>query len=108
MDMGTEKNSSFNQQFEHQLDILEYKLLNVTRVKRADCPGGNGKYGFNTYNLLTTMLLGFNAVSNLYANLNSNNNNNNNNNNDNDFGSVSGNANDVSVQNNYMVRISLK
>jgi len=48
------------------------------------------------------MLLGFNAVSNLYANVNNNDNNNNNNNNDNDFGSVSGNANDVAVQNNYM------
>ena len=52
---------------------------------------------------MTSMLLGFNAVSNLYANVNNNDNNNNNNNNDNDFGSVSGNANDVAVQNNYMV-----
>ena len=33
-----------------------------------------GKYGFNTYNLLTSVVLGFNAVSNLYANLNNNNN----------------------------------
>ena len=53
------------------------------------------------------MLLGFNAVSNLYANVNNNNNNNNDNNNDNDFGSVSGNANDVSIQNNYMVSASM-
>ena len=59
-------------------------------MTRADCPGGNGKiysgftpseififtgkYGFNTYNLLTSVVLGFNAVSNLYANLNNNNN----------------------------------
>ena len=33
-----------------------------------------GKYGFNTYNLLTSIVLGFNAVSNLYSNLNNNNN----------------------------------
>ena len=62
-----------------------------------------GKYGFNTYNLLTSIVLGFNAISNLYANVNNNNDNNNNNNNLNDVSSVSGNANDVTVQNDYMV-----
>ena len=31
-----------------------------------------GKFGFNTYNLLTSIVLGFNAVSNLYANINNN------------------------------------
>ena len=51
------------------------------------------------------MLLGFNAVSNLYANVNNNDNNNNNNNNDNDFGSVGGNANDVVVTNDYMAMV---
>ena len=105
VDFQSRDYGTFHQEFSHQLDKLESKWLKVKRVKRADCPGGNGKYGFNTYNLLTSMLLGFNAVSNLYANIINNNNNNNNNNNDNDFGSVSGNANDVSVQNNYMVRI---
>merc|ERR1711908_37662 len=84
-----------------RITLLEKNIFKK-RVKRADCPGGNGKYGFNTYNLLTSMLLGFNAVSNLYANVNNNNNNNNNNNDNDDFGSVSGNANDVSIQNNYM------
>jgi hypothetical protein len=32
-----------------------------------------GRYGFNSYNLMTSMILGFNAVSNLYANVNNNN-----------------------------------
>ena len=32
----------------------------------------SGKFGFNTYNLLTSIVLGFNAVSNLYANINNN------------------------------------
>ncbi|XP_023346288.1 hybrid signal transduction histidine kinase E [Eurytemora carolleeae] len=85
------------------LQIIAKSQLQIKkRKKRADCPGGTGKYGFNSYNLLTSMLLGFNTVSNLYANLNNNNQNNNNNNNDNDFGSVQANANDVSVSNNYM------
>ena len=67
---------------------------------------GAGKYGFNTYNLLTSVLLGFNAlnaVSNL--NLNVNNNNNNNNNNAAGLSSVSGNANDVTTTNNYQSMI---
>ena len=48
--------------------------------------------GFNSYNLLTFIVLAFNAVSNAIANINNNDNNNNNNNNKNDIGSVSGTA----------------
>jgi len=87
------------------LETVFFKTKKEKRQKRSDCPGGTGKYGFNTYNLMTSMLLGFNAVSNLYANLNNNNQNNNNNNNDNDFGSVQANANDVAVSNNYMAMV---
>ncbi len=54
--------------------------------------GGNGRYGFNSYNLMTFIVLAFNAVSNAISNMNNNDNNNNNNNNKNDIGSVSGTA----------------
>jgi hypothetical protein len=56
------------------------------------CKDGNGRYGFNSYNLMTFIVLSFNAVSNAIANVNNNDNNNNNNNNKNDIGSVSGTA----------------
>ena len=35
----------------------------TTREKRSSCPGGTGKFGFNTYNLLTFLLMSFNHVS---------------------------------------------
>ena len=46
----------------------------VTRHKRQSksCPGGNGKFGFNTFSMLTGIILGFNAVSNVIANVNNN------------------------------------
>ena len=34
------------------------------RQARSSCAGGVGQFGFNTYNLLTFMLLSFNQVTN--------------------------------------------
>ena len=48
------------------------------------------RFGFNTYSMLTMMVLGFNAVANVISNVNKNDNNNNNNLNSNDIGSVQG------------------
>ena len=56
------------------------------------CSGGKGRYGFNSYNLLTFTILSFNLAANLISNANNNINNNNNNNNENDLGSVSSNS----------------
>ena len=86
---------------EEQYEIFEDILLtlvdehfdNTRRLsKRATtaCPGGNGKFGFNSYQLLTNIVLGFSAVSSIIANINNNLNNNNNNNNQNDVGNVQG------------------
>ena len=87
--------------FEQNLVILAEKYLpQHQRVKRAPvtCPGGNGKFGFNSYSMMTAVVLGFNAVSNVIANINDNLNNNNNNNNQNDVGNVQGTS-SVSVHN---------
>ena len=76
---------------------LEYNVFpSVThRLKRAiECTspnkrsGGVGKYGFNSYNLLTFAILSFNVVSNIISNVNNNANNNNNNDNLYNFGST--------------------
>ena len=56
------------------------------------CEGGKGRYGFNSYNLLTFSILSFNLAANLISNANNNLNNNNNNNNQNDLGTVSSNS----------------
>ncbi len=50
-------------------------------VAGVDCPGGEGKFGFNSYDLLTFAVLSFNIVSNVITNTNKNENNNNNNDN---------------------------
>ena len=65
------------------------------RRKRSDCPGGVGNFGFNTYNLLTFMLMSFNHVSNVIVNTNNNRNNNNNNDFQATFGAINSNNNDV-------------
>ena len=47
--------------FEQSLIILADKYLpNIERInKRATtCPGGNGKFGFNSYSLMTAVVLG--------------------------------------------------
>ena len=78
-------------------NTLEYIVFpSVThRIKRAtECTspnersGGVGKYGFNSYNLLTFAILSFNVVSNIISNVNNNANNNNNNDNLYNFGST--------------------
>ena len=46
----------------------------------AGCPGGEGNYGFNSFNFMTFTLLVFNLVANVNNNLNNNNNNANKNN----------------------------
>ena len=48
-------------------------------MKRSDCPGGVGSFGFNSYDLLTMMILSFNVIGNVIVNTNKNENNNNNN-----------------------------
>ena len=56
--------------------IREYPLSRdlkiLPRHKRSDCPGGVGNFGFNTYNLLTFMLMSFNHISNVIVNTNNN------------------------------------
>lgn len=49
--------------------------------------GGKGRFGFNSYNLLTFAILSYNIVSNIISNVNNNANNNNNNDNLLNFGS---------------------
>ena len=86
------------QTFEKSLMILAEKYFPPQRFRRAaPCPGGNGKFGFNSYQMLTNIVLGFNAVSSIIANINNNLNNNNNNNNQNDVGNVQGTS-QVSIQ----------
>ncbi|XP_042875876.1 uncharacterized protein LOC122255686 [Penaeus japonicus] len=51
---------------------------NRSRLRRS-CPGGNGAYGFNTFNFLTFSLQVFNGVVNAINRINNNNNNNNDN-----------------------------
>ena len=44
-------------------DLLqEPEFSSRTRVRRSDCPGGSGKFGFNSYNLLAFLLMSFNQV----------------------------------------------
>ena len=62
------------------------------RARRSACPGGAGKFGFNTYNLMAFMLMSFNQVSNVIVNSNNNRNNNNNNDFQATFGSVNTNT----------------
>ena len=67
----------------------------VKRQKRSDCPGGIGNFGFNTYNLITFMLMSFNHISNVIVNTNNNRNNNNNNDFQATFGSINTNNQEV-------------
>ena len=71
-------------------------FISMAELRRgSDCPGGVGSFGFNTYNLLTFMLMSFNQVSNVIVNINNNRNNNNNNDFQASFGSINTNQNDV-------------
>ena len=67
-------------QFEQSLVALADKYFpmdhynhHLEKRESVTCPGGNGKFGFNSYSMLTAMILGFNAVSNVIANVNNNN-----------------------------------
>jgi len=62
-----------------------------SRQPRSPCPSGVGRFGFNSFNFLTFMVMVFNAV----ANVNNNINNNNNNNNDINLNSISQDSNSV-------------
>ena len=62
-----------------------------SRLKRdTECltkTGSKGRFGFNSYNLLTFAVLSYNLISNIISNVNNNANNNNNNDNLYNFGS---------------------
>ncbi|XP_037794979.1 rho GTPase-activating protein gacGG-like [Penaeus monodon] len=57
---------------------IELEDAGTPRFRRS-CPGGNGAYGFNTFNFLTFSLQVFNGVINAINRINNNNNNNNDN-----------------------------
>ena len=59
--------------------VLAPEHLSV-RKRDSGCPGGEGNYGFNSFNFMTFTLLVFNIVANVNNNLNNNNNNANKNN----------------------------
>ena len=71
------------------------KRMERRRFKRADCPGGIGSFGFNSYDLLTLMVLSFNIVGNAIVNTNKNENNNNNNDQQASLGTINTNENSV-------------
>ena len=74
---------------------LDFELNKLRRKKRSNCPGGIGNFGFNTYNLMTFMLMSFNHVSNVIVNTNNNRNNNNNNDFQASLGAINTNLNEV-------------
>ncbi len=63
------------------MTIMNFKKVFFLLFAGVDCPGGEGKFGFNSYDLLTFAVLSFNIVSNVITNTNKNENNNNNNDN---------------------------
>lgn len=60
-----------------QGDTVGPPVAALHRRRRSGCPGGAGNFGFNSYDLLTFVLLAFNGMINTINNLNNNNNNNN-------------------------------
>ncbi len=42
---------------------IYYETDRLTKRSTADCPGGIGHFGFNSYDLLTMAVLGFRLVS---------------------------------------------
>ena len=73
--------------------FTENSFVKISNRKLTfSCEGGKGRFGFNSYNLLTFSILSFNLAANLISNANNNLNNNNNNNNQNDLGTVSSNS----------------
>ena len=45
-------------------DLIKYEDggNRSVRIRRSECPGGSGKFGFNSYNLLAFLLMSFNQV----------------------------------------------
>ena len=45
-------------------DLIKYEEggNRSVRIRRSECPGGSGKFGFNSYNLLAFLLMSFNQV----------------------------------------------
>ena len=84
----------------HTMDLLQ---IDQNRFKRetgcVDKSGGKGRFGFNSYNLLTFAILSYNIVSNIISNVNNNANNNNNNDNLLNFGSSNVAESDTSADN---------
>lgn len=90
--------SDFNRHFEPpKIEVLPYFSFDQSSqaehrlFRRSACPSGVGRFGFNSFNFLTFMVMVFNAV----ANVNNNINNNNNNNNDFNLNSISQDSNSV-------------
>jgi len=74
------------------------------RVNRGTgCPGGEGNYGFNSFNFMTFTLLVFNLVANVNNNLNNNNNNANKNN----INAISQDSNNVASNTNAVNQIGV-
>ena len=61
----------------------------------GETSGGIGKFGFNSYDLMTFLLLTFNAIGNVIVNTNKNENNNNNNDFQAMLGTINSNSDDV-------------
>ena len=60
--------------------VIYLTIPYFSKFKRsADCPSGAGTFGFNSYDLLTAVVIGFSVVANVIVNSNKNENNNNNN-----------------------------
>ena len=75
------------------ISLPKIRIIRISNRKITfSCVGGKGRFGFNSYNLLTFSILSFNLAANLISNANNNLNNNNNNNNQNDLGTVSSNS----------------
>ena len=83
----TTNNIHLNLTNQIQLDFNRFKRETGCADNKSGAAGGKGRFGFNSYNLLTFAILSYNIVSNIISNVNNNANNNNNNDNLLNFGS---------------------
>ena len=84
--------------------VFEYRnIWNFLHHIAAGCPGGEGNYGFNSFNFMTFTLLVFNLVANVNNNLNNNNNNANKNN----INAISQDSNNVASNTNAVNQIGV-
>ena len=92
---------------EIELDKVLDQYSGSGRLKRSpDCPpagDSSGRFGINSFNFLTFILLTFNLV----VSINNNINNNNNNNNDNSLNAVSQTSNNVATNTNSVNQLSV-